>query len=141
MNYNAGNRQDVRRLEKQAKIEDAARKEVVNELMSTEAGRTWMHDRLSNCHLFSTSFSLTALETAFKEGERNQGLQLLNDVMSSCPDQYVQMMREANVRHELSNTRFSRSDRTDPDGGDSGSDFEEGGSRVAGSDLDEGDYN
>ena len=120
--YNAGNRQDVRRLEKQAKIDEAARQQVVIDLMSSSPGRQWMHDRLSGCHLFSTSFSLTALETAFKEGERNQGLQLLTDVMAACPDQYVLMMREANVRNQLADTRNSGSDRTDPDGGDSGSD-------------------
>ena len=112
--YNAGNRQDVRRLEKQARIDEAARQQVVVDLMSTPPGRQWMHDRLSGCHLFTTSFSLTALETAFKEGERNQGLQLLTDVMAACPDQYVLMMREANVRHQLTDTRNSGSDRTDP---------------------------
>ena len=35
MNYNAGNRQDVRRLEKQAKADDVARKEVVVNLMDS----------------------------------------------------------------------------------------------------------
>lgn len=132
MTYNAGNRQDVRRLEKQAKIEDAARKEVVASIMSTEGGRSWMHDRLSGCHIFATSFSLNAYETAFREGERNQGLQLVNDVMQACPDQYVQMMREANVRYQLADTRISGSNREDSYGGDSGSDDEEAGGGDAG---------
>lgn len=122
MNYNAGNRTDVRRLEKQAKIDEAARKQVIVGLMDSPPGRQWMHDRLSGCHLFSTSFSLTALETAFKEGERNQGLQLLTDVMSACPDQYVQMMREANVRHITADTRSERIDGEDTGGDDLGSD-------------------
>lgn len=122
MNYNAGNRQDVRRLEKQAKADDAARKEVVVNLMDSTSGRLWMYERLSNCHLFSTSFSLTALETAFKEGERNQGLQLLTDVMGACPDQYVVMMREANVRHQLANNpTASRIGSADDYGRDQGS--------------------
>ena len=31
---------------------------------------------------------------AFAEGERNQGLQLLADIMRWCPERFIEMMRE-----------------------------------------------
>ena len=113
MTFNAANRKDVRRLEKQARLDERARRETVQTLMSTTQGRQWVHERLTLCHVFATSFSTNAYESAFREGERNVGLQLLNDVMT-CPDEYIQMMREANVRDSIA----ERSSSADGDGGD-----------------------
>jgi hypothetical protein len=112
--YNAANRKDVRRLEKQARLDERARQETVKGLMGSAQGRQWVYERLTLCHVFASSFSINALEAAFKEGERNVGLQLLNDVMT-CPDEYVLMMREANVR-DLTASERSRSE--DPGWGD-----------------------
>jgi hypothetical protein len=113
MTFNAANRKDVRRLEKQARLDTRARRETIQTLMSTTQGRQWVHERLTVCHVFATSFSTNAYESAFREGERNVGLQLLNDVMT-CPDEYIQMMREANVRDSIA----ERSSSADGDGGD-----------------------
>jgi hypothetical protein len=57
-----------------------------------------MLDLLERTHCFGSSFGTNALAMAFAEGERNVGLQLLNDIMSVAPDQYVLMMREKNGR-------------------------------------------
>lgn len=122
MVYNAGNRKDVRRLEKQARQDEIARQAVITDLMSTVAGRTWVHDRLTAAHIFAPSFSLEALEMAFREGERNAGLQILTDVMQACPQSYVLMMEEANVRHLTASTRNSGSDSENTDGDASGPD-------------------
>ena len=115
MSFNAANRKDVRRLEKQARLDERSRRETIQSLMGTTQGRQWVHERLTLCHVFASSFSTNAYESAFREGERNVGLQLLNDVMT-CPDEYVQMMREANVRDISAATERSRSE--DPDWGD-----------------------
>jgi hypothetical protein len=117
MVYNAANRKDVRRAEKAARQADVARQDTVRGLMSTTQGRQWAYERLVACHIFASSFSLDALQMAFAEGERNAGLQLLNDVMQVSPDEYIQMMREANVRDTIERTRGP-----DPDGGDQGPD-------------------
>ena len=114
MTYNAANRKDVRRVEKQARLNDRARKETVGGLMSTQAGREWVYQRLTQCHVFATSFSLNAYEAAFREGERNVGLQILNDVQQ-FPDEYVLMMREANVRDLSERAAAERVSREDPD--------------------------
>jgi hypothetical protein len=79
-----------------AKAAEVERRGVVLNLMSSHAGRAFIFDRLVRCHIFSSSFTPEALAMAFAEGERNVGLQDLNDVMRFAPDQYVQMMREAN---------------------------------------------
>jgi len=84
--------------------------------MSTIAGRQFMLAKLEACHIFSTSFSIDALQMAFNEGERNRGLDLLNDIMRHCPDQYVLMMRENNERHLATDRDLNRdAERTESD--------------------------
>ena len=118
MSYNAANRKDVRRLEKAARLSEHGRAETVGWLMGTMAGREWIYNWLSECHVFVSSFSLNAQEAAFREGERNVGLRLLNDVMQTAPDEYVLMMREENVRRSSSDTIAERASGGDQDSGD-----------------------
>lgn len=94
----ASDPKQVRKAAKAAKIAERQRQDTIRNLMSTIAGRAFVHDILSSCHTFVTSFALNALQMAFNEGERNQGLRLLGDIMQVCPDYYVLMMREANER-------------------------------------------
>ena len=108
--YNAGDRKHIRQQEKASKQAEASAGEVIRSLMSTITGRAWMYGRLESAHIFSASFSTDPHLTAFREGERNQGLMLLNDIMRHCPDAYILMTREAN-------DRYSASERTrSPDG-------------------------
>ena len=112
----------MRRLEKQARVDERARLEVTKGLMASVGGRQWIYERLAECHVFASSFSLNAYEAAFKEGERNVGLQLLNDVMQADPDGYVQMMREANARRSASDTIAEQRGSEDGEWGDQGFD-------------------
>ena len=102
MTYNAGDRKHIRQQEKASKQAEASAGEVIRSLMSTITGRAWMYSRLESAHIFSASFSTDPNLTAFREGERNQGLMLLNDIMKHCPDQYVLMTREYNDRSSAS---------------------------------------
>src|SRR5438034_7377082 len=102
MAYNASERKDVRRAEKEAKLAERQRYEITSYIMSTAPSRAWMHDKLETCHVFRSSFATDALAMAFAEGERNIGLQLLNDIMQACPNNYILMMEEANERHASS---------------------------------------
>jgi hypothetical protein len=61
----------------------------------------YVHEILSNAHIFSTSFSPDTSLMCFAEGERSFGLRFLADVMDHCPEQFIQMMREVNARAEL----------------------------------------
>jgi len=126
MPYDASNRRDVKALERQAKLADQQRKEIVNGIMSVEAGRRWMCDLLESCHIFATSFSDVGLRMAFMEGQREVGIRLLTDIMSACPDQYITMMRERNGRQSANDARGSRKDTNGRDS-DSVSDYDSGG--------------
>ena len=110
--YNASDTRAIRKAAKAAKQAEAERRVVIFGLMSNPAGRAFMHDRLTRCHIFESSFSTDALGMAFAEGERNVGLQDLVDVMAFAPDQYIQMMREANDR-----SSSNRPSRPQPDPG------------------------
>src|SRR5262245_6449683 len=124
MAYDAGNRRDVRALEKQAKLADQQRREIVTGIMSVEPGRRWMHDILTACHIVSTSFSDVGLRMAFMEGQREVGIRLLTDIMGACPDQYIQMMREANGRASSNDARSQRN-RSNVDRSDSVADADD----------------
>ena len=103
--YNASDTRAIRAAAKRAKALDAERSLVVLNLMSSPGGRSYMYDRLVRTHIFSSSFSDSGRREAFNEGERNVGLQDLNDVMRFAPDQYIQMMREANDREQADGRR------------------------------------
>lgn len=120
MIYNAANRKDIRRAEKDANHVERSRLDVIRHLCDDTAGRRYIWDRLSAAHIFTSSFSPDALAMAFAEGERNIGLQLLNDIMLACPDHFLLMMREHNERSTLSQQPGSQNgiggaDRPDPD--------------------------
>ena len=117
MPANAADRKDVRRLEKQAKVIDTQRKAVIHNVMSTIEGRHWLWDVLASCHCFSSTFNGDALQSTFNEGRRSVGLAILDDITSTCPDQYIQAMRESNERSATNERRSSPVDN----GGDSGS--------------------
>ena len=63
-------------------------------VMSTKQGRRFMWRLLSRAGVFQSSFSTNNAVMAFNEGNRNAGLQQLNDVMEACPDRYTEMLAE-----------------------------------------------
>ncbi len=73
MPYDASNRRDVKAAEKQAKVAEQQRREVVTGIMSVAPGRSWMCDILEHCHIFATSYNDVANRMAFMEGQREVG--------------------------------------------------------------------
>lgn len=117
--YNASDTKAIRLAKRQARLAEAERREVILHLMSSPGGRNYIYDFLTRCHVFATSFAENSLTMAFAEGERNVGLQVLGDIMAFAPDQYIQMMREANDRH-IAADRGHGGNREDSRGADSG---------------------
>ena len=115
MMRNAAERKDIRAAEKVSARLDRDRFEFIGTAMSTIHGRVYFYDLLVRTHAFASSFTGEALSSAFAEGERNIGLQVYNDIMLACPEQFISMMREANEREKA----YERSSDTgSPDDGD-----------------------
>ena len=115
MTYNAGERRDVKLAEKASRRAERDRLEVITNLMSTPPGRAYTLDFLERTHVFASSFTPNALTMAFSEGERNVGLQLLNDIMRACPSEYIEMMEERNARDITADTTRRRNGSDDAD--------------------------
>lgn len=96
--YDASNRKDIRRAEKDARQAEIARLDYLKAAMSTWQGRAWFFDFLEFCHCFSDPFTGDALREAYQKGERNVGLRLFSDIIAHCPDDYVLMVKEENGR-------------------------------------------
>lgn len=94
MTYDASDPKQVGEKAKEAKAAQSARVNFLVSAMSTREGRLWIRDLLESTKVFQTSFSPESLKMAFNEGERNIGLRILADVMTSCPDRYIEMMKE-----------------------------------------------
>ena len=120
--YNASDTKQIRKARAQAKVVESERQGVVLNLMSSPAGRNYVYEILNTrCHVFDTSFHEVPVKMAFLEGERNIGLQLLIETMLWAPDQYVQMMREANDRRIASDSQQPGGRGANGRGDDSGS--------------------
>lgn len=63
-------------------------------LMSLPQGRRFIWRLLEEAGVFRTSFSTDALEMAFREGCRNQGLKMMTATIEHCPGEYHKMTRE-----------------------------------------------
>ena len=122
---NAADRKSVRAAEKAAAIADRERGETIATIASTTSGRRYLWEKLEAAHIFTSVYNDLPERMAFLEGERNQGLQLLGDIVQYCPDQFLEMMREANGRRTRSDTASSaapgeRPSDEGPDGDDQG---------------------
>ena len=133
---NAANRKDIREAEKAAKLRAQQDAEAVIAIMSTIPGRAWMWRQLGAANIFVSNFTGDPMRDAFASGERNFGLRLLSDIMLHCPEQYLQMTREANDNDRHHNNDRNSDTSSDAsalaerrsgsiaDGGDSGSDLD-----------------
>lgn len=65
-------------------------------LMKVRQGRRIVHRLLDRAGVFRSSFSTNALQMAYAEGLRKQGLDLLQMLNAYCPEQFSEMMKEAN---------------------------------------------
>jgi len=96
--YDASNRKDIREAEKAAARIERDRIEFLTAALSTVQGRTWFYHFLEDSHLFSDPFSGDPYREAYLKGERNVGLRIFAEISQHCPNQYIQMIKEANER-------------------------------------------
>ena len=120
--YNASDRKSIRAAEKTSAIAERERGEVVVEMMATQARRRYVWEKLGAAGIFSTTFSTDPGQMAFNEGQRNQGLVLLNDIIQYCPEQFIEAMREFNGRRTSSDATARGNLGERPSGEDTGGD-------------------
>lgn len=70
-------------------------------LMSSKRGRRIVWRQLDAAGIFRTSFSTNAMNMAFAEGNKNNGLRLLAIIHRICPELYPVMVREANEQRNI----------------------------------------
>lgn len=63
-------------------------------VMAHKQGRRFVWRLLEQYGVFRSSFRTDALEMAFLEGQRNDGLRLMADIHEHAPDRYVEMLGE-----------------------------------------------
>jgi len=78
---------------KQKQLIDQEKQDIIN-IMSDESGRRFVHRILQRAGLFRCSFSGQSNQTIFNEGGRNQGLMILNEIMTHAPGSYQTMLKE-----------------------------------------------
>lgn len=73
----------------------------IQALMETEFGRRIMWRLLSQfCGVFDATFSSDALAMAWKEGQREVGLRLIEEIQKYTPHDYARMLSERMKRIE-----------------------------------------
>lgn len=80
--------------EDKAKLARRIEKEDLLWLMSGKRGRRVVRRLMENAGVWRLSFNTNALQMAFNEGTRNEGLALTAKLMSYCPEQYALMITE-----------------------------------------------
>lgn len=91
--YNAGSEKQVADAQKRTKLRDERRVNGLRQTMRSRDGRLWVWDLLEKAHIFDTSFTGNSA-TFFKEGERNQALQILADLSTHCVPEFLALMAE-----------------------------------------------
>ena len=92
--YDAGDAKSVKERTKAFKRSEASKSLVIRQVMSSTEGRAWVYDILSLCHVYQSTFSTNALSMACAEGERNVGLRITADLVGTCPEHYLEMLKE-----------------------------------------------
>jgi len=64
-------------------------------LMSSKRGRRIVWRQLDRAGVFRLSFNTNAMAMAFAEGNRNEGLHVLAQIHTLCPELYPVMVKEA----------------------------------------------
>lgn len=89
-------------------FEDRVASEDLKWLMSSRRGRRIVWSLLERAGVWRLSFSTNAMQTAFNEGRRNEGLALTAAIHELCPERYVEMLQEQK-KHDNRNASDDRS--------------------------------
>lgn len=63
-------------------------------LMADARGRRVVWKQMEEAMVFVSTFNTSGSISAFNEGRRAGGLQLMNNIMAVCPERFFQMLKE-----------------------------------------------
>lgn len=92
--YDTSEPEQVNKARKKAGRTRADRLKFIQAAMSHEEGRSWFYDLLIRCHIFNRAFDPDPYVHAYKAGEVNIGLQILDDIQTAAPNNYINMISE-----------------------------------------------
>ena len=116
--YDASNRKDIRRAEREARLEEVRALDYLKAAMSVAQGRAWFYELLESCHCFNEVPNWEPYQEMYYKGMRNVGLRIFAQITAHCPDDYITMMKEANgrdIERTLRNDAARNADAFDPD--------------------------
>lgn len=90
-----GQQQQRDEAQKRARLAEVTEVDDLKWLLSSKRGRRILHRQLMRARVFHPSFNTNALQMAFAEGNRNQGLALLTVITEHFPERYSEMLQEA----------------------------------------------
>jgi hypothetical protein len=90
---NAANKKEVEQANREEKFSYKQQLADIRLILESEQGRRFLWKYLSKCGVFKSSFTGNS-QTFFLEGQRNIGLQLMEDIMAADADAYVKMAKE-----------------------------------------------
>ena len=77
-----------------AKLEAQREADDLKWLMGSRRGRRLVWRQLERAGVFRLSFNTNAMQMAFAEGGRNEGLRTLAQIHATCPESYAEMLKE-----------------------------------------------
>ena len=80
-------------------------------LMSSKRGRRIVWRLLDRAGVFRLSFNTNSMQMAFAEGNRNEGLRVLAQIHTLCPELYPVMVKEQAHDNRNSDDGNSRNDQ------------------------------
>lgn len=80
--------------EDKAKLRTRQDADDLKAVMQRKQGRRFVHGILERAGVWRLSFHTNALQMAFNEGARNEGLALLAKIYEHCPENYSLMLKE-----------------------------------------------
>lgn len=93
--YDTSEPEQVNKARKREARTRADRLKFVAAAMQHPEGRAWFYDIIVRCHVFQNPYYRDSDSvTAFKCGELNIGLQILDDIQTAAPNKYVTMIEE-----------------------------------------------
>lgn len=97
--FDASDPKQVNEARKKSGRKKRKRLDMIAGLMDIPEGREWVYEKLAECHVYATTFVPgDTYMSAYQEGRRSVGLELLADVMSAAEDQFIIMCKEAKGR-------------------------------------------